>query len=130
MSAPDKSVPDTTRAASAAATDVGLRRASNEDANARQHPWRNVVTRALTGGEDPDIDTTPLVVQPADRLLLCTDALSGVIAPELLKAIVGKSAPLEETCRALIDAANAAGGPDNITVVLLEIEANHVLSAH
>jgi len=89
---------------------------------ARQHPWRNVVTRALSGGEDPDVDIAAIDVQQGDRLLLCSDGLSGVVAPERLEGIVTESPTLEATCQALVDAANAAGGPDNITVAMLQVD--------
>jgi PPM family protein phosphatase len=89
---------------------------------ARQHPWRNVVTRALSGGEDPDVDIAAIEVQQGDRRLLCSDGLSGVVAPERLETIISESPTLEATCQALVDAANAAGGPDNITVAMLQVD--------
>jgi protein phosphatase len=93
-------------------------------AAARQHPWRNVVTRALSGGEDPDIDVVEIQPQPGDRYLLCSDGLFGVVPDEKIGAIVGdRSASLEDICGKLIDAANAAGGPDNITAMLLQVDA-------
>ena len=92
------------------------------ESDARRHPWRNVVTRALSGGEDPDVDITAIDVQPGDRLLLCSDGLSGVVPPEKLESTISESASLEATCQALVDAANAAGGPDNITVEILQVD--------
>lgn len=93
-------------------------------AAARQHPWRNVVTRALSGGEDPDIDVVEIQPQPGDRYLLCSDGLFGVVPDEKIGALVGdRSASLEDICGRLIDAANAAGGPDNITAMLLQVDA-------
>jgi protein phosphatase len=94
------------------------------EVDARRHPWRNVVTRAIAGGEDPEVEVQELTVQPGDRILLCSDGLSAVIAPEPLEAMVAQKRTLEQTCQVLIDAANAAGGPDNITVVMLEIESD------
>ena len=92
------------------------------EVDARRHPWRNVVTRAIAGGEDPEVEVQEMAVQPGDRILLCSDGLSAVIAPEPLAALLAKKQTLEQTCQTLIDAANAAGGPDNITVVMLEVE--------
>jgi len=92
------------------------------ESDARRHPWRNVVTRALSGGEDPDVDISTIDVETGDRILLCSDGLSGVVSPEALETIVGNSPSLEATCQALIDAANEAGGPDNITVVMLQVD--------
>ncbi|MEW5984790.1 MAG: PP2C family serine/threonine-protein phosphatase [Acidobacteriota bacterium] len=89
----------------------------------RVHPWRNLVTRALAGAEDPVVDLTPLALEPGDRVLLCSDGLSGPVRDEVLAGIIGRSQRGEgaAVCEALIDAANAAGGPDNITVVLVEV---------
>ena len=93
-------------------------------AAARQHPWRNVVTRALSGGEDPDIDVVEIQPAIGERYLLCSDGLFGVVADEQIADIVSdRAASLEEICGRLIDAANASGGPDNITAMLLQIDA-------
>ena len=89
---------------------------------ARQHPWRNVVTRALDGREDPEIELSRLEPRAGDRMLLCSDGLSGVISEDALRQIVGRDADLDTVCRTLIEAANAGGGPDNITVVLLQFD--------
>jgi serine/threonine protein phosphatase PrpC len=90
---------------------------------ARQHPWRNVVTRALSGGSDPEIDTVELTPRTGERLLLCSDGLSGVVAHEMIASILGdKSSTLDEICDRLIAAANAGGGPDNITVLVIQID--------
>jgi protein phosphatase len=92
------------------------------EADARRHPWRHVVTRALSGGDDPGVEVQALDLQPGDRLLICSDGLSGVVPADRMAAIVGRPAPLEETCRDLVDAANQAGGPDNITVAMLQVD--------
>jgi serine/threonine protein phosphatase PrpC len=89
---------------------------------ARQHPWRNVVTRALSGGEDPEVDVTEVTPVPGERYLLCSDGLFGVVADDRIAEILGQSGvSLETICRGLVDAANQAGGPDNITALVLEI---------
>jgi protein phosphatase len=90
---------------------------------ARQHPWRNVVTRALSGGEDPEVDVTEVTPELGERYLLCSDGLFGVVADDQIAEILGQSGvPLEAICRGLVDAANKAGGPDNITALVLEID--------
>lgn len=91
---------------------------------ARHHPWRNVVTRALSGGEDPEIDVADVPLQPGDRLLLCSDGLSGVVSDEDLGEKLRAAVDLDRICASLIDAANAAGGPDNITVLVLQVDAS------
>jgi len=88
---------------------------------ARQHPWRNVVTRALSGGNDPEIDTVELSPARGERFLLCSDGLSGVVPHDTIARILSGSDGLEAMCEQLIAAANEGGGPDNITVLVLEV---------
>ena len=91
---------------------------------ARQHPWRNVVTRALSGGEDPEVDVTQVQPVQSERYLLCSDGLFSVVPDEQIAALLGTpGVSLEDVCQKLIDAANAAGGPDNITALVLEVNA-------
>jgi protein phosphatase len=91
--------------------------------DARQHPWRNVVTRALAGGTDPQVDVFDLVVRPGDRLLICSDGLSSVVSDERLGRALAQRLTPERTCDDLVALANAEGGPDNITVVALDVHA-------
>lgn len=94
-------------------------------AAARQHPWRNVVTRALSGGDDPEIDVVEIRPAPGERYLLCSDGLFGVVDDPLLAEILGdRSLSLDDICGRLIDAANAAGGPDNITAMVVQVDAS------
>jgi protein phosphatase len=91
---------------------------------ARQHPWRNVVTRALAGGEDPEIDVVELTPQPGQRFLLCSDGLSTVVPHDTIARILSQSGvSLDSVCQGLIAAANEGGGPDNITTLVLEVDA-------
>ena len=92
------------------------------ESDARRHPWRNVVTRAIAGGPDPDVDVASLDLAVGDRLLLCSDGLCAVVPHERLEAVFAEMRPLQETCDVLIAAANDAGGPDNITVLILQID--------
>ena len=92
---------------------------------ARQHPWRNVVTRALSGGEDPDVDVVEITPAPGERYLLCSDGLFGVVPDEQIATLLGdRATSLEDICGRLIDAANAAGGPDNITAMILQVDVS------
>ena len=91
---------------------------------ARQHPWRNVVTRALSGGEDPEVDLTEVHPKPGDRYLLCSDGLFTVVSDQQIAAILGdRSLGPEQICTRLVEAANAGGGPDNITALVLQCDA-------
>jgi PPM family protein phosphatase len=89
---------------------------------ARQHPWRNVVTRALSGGEDPDIDVVEIRPVAGERYLLCSDGLFGVVTDDRIAELMAGPGSLEDICGRLIDAANDAGGPDNITAMLLQVD--------
>lgn len=91
---------------------------------ARQHPWRNVVTRALSGGEDPEVDVTDIETKPGDRFLLCSDGLFTVVNDQQIAEILGdRRLTLEQICTRLVEAANAGGGPDNITALVLQCDA-------
>jgi PPM family protein phosphatase len=92
------------------------------EADARHHPWRHVVTRALSGGDDPEVEVAELDLKVGDRIMLCSDGLSGVVPPDRVAVIIGQEAPLDKICKDLIDAANEAGGPDNITVAMLQVD--------
>jgi serine/threonine protein phosphatase PrpC len=88
---------------------------------AAMHPQRNVLYRALGQGEpfEPDIATFPL---PKDSyLLLCSDGLWGVVPEDTLLDIVTSSPNPQVACQLLTDAANAAGGPDNISIILVHL---------
>jgi len=99
-----------------------VRAGTMTEAAARQHPWRNVVTRALSGGTDPDIDTIEIAPAPGERLLLCSDGLSGVVSREAIEGVLGDRAlSLDQICEQLVAAANEGGGPDNVTALVIEI---------
>ena len=91
---------------------------------ARSHPWRNLVTRALTGGGDPLVEIAPAALERGDRVLLCTDGLTAAVTEDIVADVLGRrpAGGLDAVCQMLVDAANAAGGPDNITVAVIEID--------
>jgi PPM family protein phosphatase len=91
------------------------------EAEAKRHPWRHIVTRALSGGEEPAVDVADVDAEDGDVLLVCSDGLSNVVPPSAMATIVSAAPSLDAACTALIEAANAAGGPDNITVALLKL---------
>ncbi len=87
----------------------------------RFHPNRSVITRAL--GSDPNMlaDTYEVLAAPGDRLLLCSDGLTGSLTDKQIEDILASVRDTESAVRALVDAANAAGGQDNISVVVVDI---------
>jgi len=89
---------------------------------AETHPQRSVITRAL--GPDPsvDVDTFSVDVLPGDLFLLCSDGLSSMIGDEgIIEVVRERRDDLDALAGALVQAANAAGGEDNITVICFEI---------
>lgn len=87
------------------------------------HPQRSVITRAIGVERVVTVDTPQSYeMLPDDQILLCSDGLTGPVKDDEIAQILGRYPDGQEACQALIDAANAAGGPDNITVVLLRVE--------
>ncbi|MCB1216703.1 serine/threonine-protein phosphatase [bacterium] len=87
------------------------------------HPRKNVITRCLGGdGLEIQADVTPFRPGPAERILICSDGLTDALRDREIAAVLERHAedPLPLVAQALVDAANAAGGPDNITVLLLD----------
>lgn len=89
---------------------------------ARSHPLKNVVTRALGGESDVLVDVREVQVQPGDLYLLCSDGLTGMLSDGEICARMASGRSLHEICRSLVNEANARGGLDNVTVVLLSVE--------
>jgi serine/threonine protein phosphatase PrpC len=89
---------------------------------ARSHPLKNVVTRALGGESDVLVDVRELEVRPGDLYLLCSDGLTGMLSDADIRDRLASGHSLHEICRALITDSNARGGIDNVTVVLLAVE--------
>ena len=89
----------------------------------RYHPQRNVVYRTIGDKLSLEIDTSTHILAPGDRLLLCSDGLSGMLDDRNIHKIVMSASSPQEACEQLIAAANAAGGEDNITAVVIQIEA-------
>jgi protein phosphatase len=89
-----------------------------------RHPLKNVITKAVGAKETIEIDVVEEHLQPGDLLLICSDGLHSMIHNDPIRDVLRlTSAPLEETAQKLIDAANEAGGKDNVTVVLLRYTA-------
>lgn len=86
------------------------------------HPQRSVITRAIGVEPTVDVDTLqPLALQPGDRLLLCSDGLTGPVDEDTIAGILGGVEDPHAAVDQLVDLANTEGGPDNITVVLLSV---------
>lgn len=90
---------------------------------ASQHPYRNVITRAI--GSDPNlqVDLFSYSLRPGDRLLITSDGLTGLVKDNEIKKLMANE-KAKTACDQLVKAANNKGGPDNISVILVEIEEN------
>ena len=88
---------------------------------AKSHPAGGQLSRyvGMAGEVYPDILSVPL--QKGDRLLLCTDGLTGMVPHVEIAALLRERADPQQTCQTLVDAANRAGGKDNVTVVVVNV---------
>jgi PPM family protein phosphatase len=87
---------------------------------AETHPHRSVLTRALGVDRSIQVDEGDLEVAPGDRLLLCTDGLTGMVPEAQIRTILLETADPQEAVDKLVNGANRAGGIDNITAVILD----------
>ena len=90
---------------------------------AQNHPHRNILTRAVGTAEDLQVDCDSLVWEPGDLLLICSDGLTGLVSDEEILSVLVDTLSLEEKADLLVDKALAAGGFDNITVILAQCGA-------
>ncbi len=92
---------------------------------ARTHPLRNVVTRALGGKEGLEVDMQVLELKEGDLLLLCSDGLTSMMEDvEILEVVKAGGHEVNVVARQLVEAANSAGGEDNITTIALSFNDN------
>lgn len=85
------------------------------------HPQRNVLYRALGQGEPFEADVSSIPLPHDCHLMLCSDGLWGVIPDDRISSLIRASSSPAAASQSLVDAANAAGGPDNITAVLVRL---------
>lgn len=95
------------------------RRLGIADDQLRSHPMRHVLTMAIGASAELRVQTYSLPKKSGALLLLSSDGLHGVVPEEIIAEALRSQRTLHDTCHYLIEAAREAGGPDNITVVLL-----------
>lgn len=95
------------------------RRLGMDDASLRTHPMRHMLTMAIGLSSQLRVHLYSLKPREGTQVLLCTDGLHGVIPEARIATELGSGASLEEKARALVEAAKLAGGPDNVTLILL-----------
>lgn len=91
---------------------------------AAHHPHRSVVTRAIGASEEVQIDVETLDLASGDAVLLCSDGLSGVVDDDHIAELLTSDRRPQQVVTELVAAANEAGGPDNITAVLLTMQSD------
>jgi protein phosphatase len=85
------------------------------------HPQRSIITRALGVDASVEVDVYPVELVPGDRLLLCSDGLTGMVQADDIAATLRREDDPGRAATQLVDAANQAGGEDNITVVIVAV---------
>ena len=87
---------------------------------AKRHPQGSIITRALGADADVQVDTATFKIVPGDRLLLCTDGLTAVVDPATIRNVLLRTRDPQQASERLVAMANEQGGPDNVTVVVLD----------
>lgn len=93
---------------------------------ARNHPDKNIITRAIGAQEDVEVDFFELTLEKDDVILMCSDGLTNMIEDEEIRMIMQGQRDIVEKAESLIKAANNNGGKDNIAVVIVEPFADEV----
>ena len=88
---------------------------------ARNHPLKNVVTRALGGAQEPVVDLNEQTLEDGDIVLLCSDGLNTMLSDDEIKQVLDRGGDLTPLAYQLVAEANRRGGVDNITVVLARV---------
>ncbi|NJM21846.1 MAG: Stp1/IreP family PP2C-type Ser/Thr phosphatase [Richelia sp. SL_2_1] len=89
---------------------------------ARNHPFRHVLSRCLGRDDLQEVNVQPLDVKSGDRLLLCSDGLTEELVDEKIAYYLQESTTIEQAARSLIEGAKERGGRDNITVAIVQLE--------
>jgi len=98
-----------------------VRRGELTEAEATQHPHRNVLTRALGVGTTVDVDAAVHDIRPGDRFLLCTDGLFNELTADEISAVLASAPDADAAADALVGRALSHGGSDNITAVVADV---------
>lgn len=91
------------------------------ESEARIHPRKNIITRALGIDENVKADYFEIKVKESDLILMCSDGLSNMIEDDDMEYIIRHSSSIQNAVDNLVDKANENGGSDNITVILAEV---------
>jgi protein phosphatase len=92
-----------------------------QEADIYTHPQRNAVLRSLGDRKELQVDLFSLRLRPGDALLLCSDGQWEMTRDPLMERIIAEEADPQQASKALVEAANQAGGEDNIAVILVRL---------
>jgi protein phosphatase len=98
-----------------------VRMGEMEASEAKSHPDKNIITRAVGAFEELEIDFFEQELMPGDVVLMCTDGLSNMVDDAGIRRVIEDYPEVPDRVRHLIEAANRGGGRDNITVAMIEI---------
>lgn len=87
---------------------------------AREHPDKNIITRAIGAGKDVEADFFEVELKEPEKLLICTDGLTNMVEDAVICNIIKQDKPVEDKAEELVRLANSNGGKDNITVMIIE----------
>ena len=87
---------------------------------AREHPDKNIITRAIGAGAGVEADFFEIELAPGNQILICTDGLTNMVEDSVIRDIMLRADPLEKRVGLLVETANHNGGRDNITVMIIE----------
>ena len=87
---------------------------------AREHPDKNIITRAIGAGAGVEADFFEIELAPGNQILICTDGLTNMVEDSVIRDIMVRADTLEKRVEMLVETANHNGGRDNITVMIIE----------
>lgn len=96
-----------------------VRRGGIERSEARNHPDKNIITRAVGAGDTVEADFFSVELSEGDMILMCTDGLTNMLEDEEIRMILSGARDIVEKAQELVQAANDNGGKDNISVILI-----------
>lgn len=99
-----------------------VRNGSISKEEAKDHPQKNIITRALGTDVDLKVDVFERDIEKGDIVLLCSDGLTNMLSDEEIKHILSTIEVPQEACNCLVEKANELGGEDNITVTIIKID--------
>lgn len=103
-----------------------VRRGEISKEEARSHPDKNIITRAVGTGPTVKIDFFDVELEEGNRILMCSDGLSNMVEDDTMQEILSSSNNIEESAEKLVALANENGGRDNISVIIIEPFTNEV----